>query len=405
LELFRRQLGAATEGLDLLVPALDLGGDRLTPSTGLALIAHMLGAEAPADLVRDLRAVPPDDWPVGATRPDPVPLGGAPDLPETGVIHVQRGLGTPDRPGVDLLRLRETPEGGPLPHSPSRLETLLVSPLGWLLDELGAKDLSWAPETLDVMTLGILMHQVLEDVFAEGAPVPDDATLAATVPGVLDAAINRHAGWLTDAAWATECRSLLREAHDVCTAWAGFLRDTGAQVLHNEIDLSGDHGGLLLHGKADCLLKLPDGRILVVDHKRSGAGGRRDRMAKGWDLQVALYRAMLERPSEETALTRLVADGAQVVTAYHMLRDGTVLSDADGAGLPRVETASADASVNAMDHLAQVLAEVGAGTIRLNHAGDAKTFDKARGIKAYALDNPLVAAFSLPEPATREDAE
>lgn len=402
LELFRRQLSAVTEGLTLLVPALDLRGDRLTPSTGLALIAHMLGEEEPAALVRDLRSLSPEDWPVAATHPDPVPRGGAPELPEDGVIHIQRGLGTPDTPGVDLLRLRET-EDGPLPHSPSRLETLLVSPLRWLLDELGAKDLTWAPEALDVMTLGTLMHQVLEDCFAEGDQVPEAAALDTSVPGHLDAAMRRHAAWLTDPAWATERHNLLREAHDVCTAWAGFLRETGAQVLHNEIALKGDHGGLLLHGKADCLLKLPDGRILVVDHKRSSAGGRRNRMAKGWDLQVALYRAMLERPTEETALTRLVAEGAQVVTAYHMLRDGTVLSDADGGDLPRVEPAGEDASVNAMDHLAGVLAEVGAGTIRLNRADDARSFDKERGIKAYALDNPLVAAFSLAE-KDQEDA-
>jgi hypothetical protein len=125
LELFRRQLGVASEGLSLLAPALDLRGDRLTPSTGLALIAHMLGAEEPADLVVDLRSTSPEDWPVAATRPSPVPRGGAPDLPEDGMIRIQRGLGTPDKPGVDLLRLRET-EDGPLPHSPSRLETLLV---------------------------------------------------------------------------------------------------------------------------------------------------------------------------------------------------------------------------------------------------------------------------------------
>jgi hypothetical protein len=321
------------------------------------------------------------------------------------LIHLQRGLATPDKPGVDLTALRTTPEGTPLPHSPSRLETLLVSPLGWLLDELGAKDLGWAPESLDVMTLGTLMHQVLEDVFEEGAPVPHEDKLAVTVPGVLDTAIHRHADWLTAAAWATERRSLLREAQDVCTAWAGFLRDTGAEVLHNEIPLAGDHGGLLLHGKADCLLKLPDGRILVVDHKRENTGKRRDRMTRGWDLQVALYRVMLEQPTEDTALSRLVAEGAQVVTGYHMLRDGTVLSDAHGGDVPRVETASTDASMKAMDHLAQVLAEVGAGTIRLNHAGDAKTFDKERGIKAYALKNPLVAAFSLPESDTEEDLE
>ncbi|TDE40846.1 PD-(D/E)XK nuclease family protein [Antarcticimicrobium sediminis] len=405
LELFRRQLSAATEGLTLLVPALDLRGERLSPSTGLALIAHMLGAEEPADLIQDLRSAPPRELPVTTTRPDPVPLGGAPALPESGILHIQRGPGTSERPGVDLLRLRETPDGTPLPHSPSRLETLLISPLGWLLDELGAKDLGWAPETLDVMTLGTLMHQVLEDVFAEGAPIPDESTLVGTVPDALDTAIHRHAGWLTNAAWATERRSLLCEARDICTAWAGFLRETGAEILHNEIPLAGERSGLLLHGKADCLLKLPDGRILVVDHKRSSAGGRRNRMAKGWDLQVALYRAMLERPTEETALTRLVASGAQVITAYHMLRDGTVLSDAQGGDVPRVETAGEDASVNAMDHLTQVLAEVGAGTIRLNRAGDAMAFDKERGIKAYALDNPLVAAFSLPETQAEEDVE
>ncbi len=404
LDLFRRQLGAATEALTLLVPALDLRGERQAPSTGLALIAHMLGAKEPADLVVDLASARPGDWPVATTRADPVPRGGAPDLPQDGVLRIQRGVGTPDRPGVDLLRLRET-EDGPLPHSPSRLETLLVSPLAWLLDELGARDLCWAPETLDVMTLGTLMHQVLEDVFPEGRPVPDAAALGARIPAVVDAAIRRHAGWLANPAWATECRSLLAEAREICTAWAGFLRDTGAEVLHNEIALKGDHGGLLLHGKADCLLKLPDGRILVIDHKRSGASGRRDRMSNGWDLQVALYRAMLERPSEDTALTRLVAEGAQVVTAYHMLRDGTVLSDAQGRGVPRLEIAGDDASVQAMDHLAQALAEVGAGTVRLNRDDDARTFEKARGIRAYALDAPLVAAFSLPQTTTEEDAE
>jgi hypothetical protein len=364
----------------------------------------MLGKKEPADLVVDLRSEPHEDWPVTVARATPVPNGGAPELPKDGLIRIQHGLSTPDKPGIDLLRLRKT-EDAPLPHSPSRLETLLVSPLGWLLDELGAKDLTWAPETLDVMTLGTLMHQVLEDTFAEGVSVPDATELDAAIPGHLDSAIRRHAAWLTDAPWATERSSLLREARDICTAWANFLRETGAGVLHNEIALKGEHGGLLLHGKADCLLKLPDGRILVVDHKRSSAGGRRERMTKGWDLQVALYRAMLERPTEETALTQLVAGGAKIVTAYHMLRDGTVLSDAQGGNVPRVEKAGEDASVNAMDHMARVLAEVGAGTVRLNHTDDAKTFDKDRGIKAYALDAPLVAAFSLPETATEEDAQ
>ncbi|WGW02769.1 PD-(D/E)XK nuclease family protein [Tropicibacter oceani] len=405
MALLRRQLGAAQEGLTLLVPALDLAGARLSPSTGLALIAHMLGAKEPADLVQDLRSLAAQDWPVASHPAAAVPLGGAPALPANGLIHLQRGLATSDKPGIDLLRLRETGDG-PLRHSPSRLETLLVSPLAWLLDELDAKDRTWAPETLDVMTLGTLMHQVLEDVFVEARPVPADDDIASAIPAVLENALDRHADWLLDAAWATERRSLEREARDICLSWAGFLRKAGAEILHNEIDLKGDHGGLLLHGKADCLLRLPDGRILVIDHKRASARGRRDRMARGWDLQVALYRAMLERPSEQTPLTQLVRGGAKVATAYHTLIDGSVLSDADGAGLAGVECVGENASDHAMKHLAQMLSEVGAGTLRLNHAGDARRFEKERGIKAYALDNALVEAFCLPDPeAEEEDAE
>ena len=402
LELLRRQLGAATDGLTLLVPAMDLRGDRQSPSVGLALITHMLGFEEPVDFVRDIRAEDISTWPVAAQRLEAEPTSGHPILPSDGHLHLNRGLGTPDRPGLDLLLLRQDASGAMRPQSPSRLETLLVSPLAWVLEELDAKDRTWAPETLDVMTLGNILHQVLEDGFPEGAPAPEADRLLAAIPEILDNAIQRHAPWLAGPQWATERRSLLREANEVAAGWNDFLTATGAEVLHNEIALSGDHGGLLLQGRADCLLRLPDGRILVVDHKRSRASGRRDRMAKGWDLQVALYRAMLERPAAETALTRLVAEGAEVVTAYHTMLDSTVLSDAAGAEIPRTEAVSADASVNAMDHLARVVAEVAAGTIRLNRAGDAKAF-KDRGISAYALDgNTLVAAFTLPD--EEEDA-
>jgi hypothetical protein len=240
---------------------------------------------------------------------------------------------------------------------------LIVSPLAWLLDELGAKDRTWGPETLDVMTLGTLFHHVMEVVFPEGTKMPNQTEFSNAVPAALDDAIRRYATWLSNDAWGTERQSLLREAYNVTSNWGVFLNETQAEVLHNEISLASDHGGLLLRGKADCLLKLRDGRILIIDHKRSSSSGRRDRMAKGWDLQVALYQAMLERPSIQTALTDLVAQGADIVTAYHTMLDGIVLSDAAGSGLPRVEHASIDASKQAMEHLAQVVSEVGGGTV------------------------------------------
>ncbi len=388
LDLFRRQLCAATEGVTLTVPARDLRGETLSPSIALALISHLLGARTPEDLLINLRALPPQEWPVAHESIAPVPGGGAPAVPADGLLQL----------GSDLLRVRETEEASHVPQSPSRLETLLVSPLAWLLDELEAKDRSWAPETLDGLTLGSLMHKVIEVLFPEEAPVPEDPALQAGLADALEQGIASEAPWLSGPDWAAERASLAREAETTVLAWARFLRGTGAEVLRNEIVLAGDHGGLLIRGRADCVLRLPDGRLLVVDHKRSRASGRRNRMTKGWDLQVALYRAMLERPSQDTALTELVRAGARPVTAYHTMLDCTVIVDATGAGIAGAEAATVDISSNALELLAHRVAEVGGGTIRLNSAGDLKRFDKDCGITAYALkQNSLVTAFLMAE--------
>ncbi|WP_322322992.1 PD-(D/E)XK nuclease family protein [Cypionkella sp.] len=386
LELFRRQLGAASDAATLLVPARGLDGKALSPSTGLALIAHLLGQTDPARLIRDLAAEPSASWPVRSTAITPLPNGGAPALPASGKLHLDG----------DLLRLRE--KDTPVPQSPSRLETLLYSPLAWLLDELGAKDRTWAPETLDVLILGSLIGRVLEDLFPAAAPLPDDATLTTATPIALDQAIASVAPWLTGPQWTVERSGLECETLSSVLAWARFLRGSGAVVLGNEMDLAGEHDGLLIAGRADTLLQLPDGNLLLIDHKRSGARGRRDRMFKAWDLQVALYRAMLQRPSVQTDLTRQVAQGRPPITGYHTTLDSTVLVESAGAGIPGAEVVAEDISGAAMAQLVKRVAEVGIGSIVLNSTGDAKRFDKDCGIKAYALrDNALLLALMLPE--------
>ena len=386
LEMFRRQLCSATEGATLLVPARDLAGKPLSPSIGFALISHLLGASDPEDSLCDIRGSDAASIPVltetGPTQPD-----ATESLPEDGRLKLDS----------DLLRLREDADGGYVRQSPSRLETLLVSPLAWVLDELGAKDRTWAPETLDVMTLGTIMHHVLEFVFPKTEPLPNATEVDKKTPGALDDAIGSHATWLSGPAWATERANLLREAQMITRSWHDFLRNAEATVLHNEIELEGDFNGLLIAGRADSLLKLSDGRVLVVDHKRSKSHARRERMTKGWDLQVALYRAMLERPSEETPLTRLVQEGAQTITAYHTMLDATVLTDFGGESIPGAEAAPVDISTNATDHLLEVVSEVGAGVIRLNRSDDIGVMEKERGITPYALkDNDFVKVFTLP---------
>jgi hypothetical protein len=262
VELFRRQLCAATDSATLLVPACTLGGEKLAPSTGLSLITHMIGFEAAQNAIRDIHAEPQSSWPVATESLSPVSYGGKPSFPASGLLHL----------GSDLLGLREDDETGHAPQSPSRLETLIVSPLAWLLGELGAKDRTWRPETLDVMTLGTLLHHVMELVFPEGTKMPDKAEIANSIPAALDDAIRRYAALLSNDASDTERQSLLREAYNVTSNWAVFLNKTQAVVLRNEIGLAGDHGGLSLRGNADCLLELPDGRILIIDHRRSSSG-------------------------------------------------------------------------------------------------------------------------------------
>lgn len=391
LELFRRQLGVASDAATLLVPARGLDGKALSPSTGLALIAHLLGQTDPARLIRDLAAEPHVAWPVCSTAITPLPNGGAPALPASAKLHID----------TDLLRLRE--KDTPVPQSPSRLETLLYSPLAWLLDELGAKDRTWAPESLDVLILGSLIGRVLEDLFPGAAPVPDDATLTTACPAALTQAIASVAPWLTGPQWTVERSGLERETLSSVLAWAHFLRGSGAVVLGNEMELAGEHDGLLIAGRADTLLQLPDGNLLLIDHKRSGARGRRDRMFKAWDLQVALYRAMLQRPVEQTDLTRQVAQGRPPITGYHTTLDSTVLVESAGGGIPGAEVVAEDISGAAMAQLVKRVAEVGAGIVMLNSAGDAKRFEKDCGIKAYALrDQALLQALMLPEPDDEE---
>jgi hypothetical protein len=129
-------------------------------------------------------------------------------------------------------------------------------------------------------------------------------------------------------------------------------------------------------------------------------------LTKGWDLQVALYRAMLERPTENTLLTDLVRAGARPVTAYHTMLDGTLMVDIEGTGIAGADTATSDISANALQLLADRVKEVGGGTIRLNSTGDLKRFAKDCGITAYALkQSGLVSAFLVPEADDETEVE
>ena len=384
LSLLDLQLQSASGSVTFLIPWRDLSGSRLQPSAGLSLVARAIGGvEDAADLILDLSRMPPGDWPVGYHRltalPDPH------DLPEA-----------LDFPGRDLLALRRKDDGTTKPQSPSRLETLLVSPLAWLLAEVEADDMSWSAEELDVMAKGSIAHDVFEHVFLKDQPIPDLAALSVAVVEAYDRALTRYAGFLRSASWDLERQGLEREILQAALRWRDHLLALGAKIIGNEIWLSGEAHGINLHGKADAILELPDGALLIVDHKKSGTLARRKRMEAGWDLQAALYRDMIARPirREGDGMDPLI--GREVGIAYHLMNDGGLLT----SGLALAEGSLArdmgDAvNAAAVERLAERLSELGAGRVVLNTTADEGFFKKEAGFTPYALTEgtALVAAF------------
>jgi ATP-dependent helicase/nuclease subunit B len=384
LSLFDQQLQAVAGSVTFLMPWRDLSGARLQPSAGLSLVARVISnIEDATDLIVDVSRMPPEDWPVAHHRLPP--LSQPPELPEA--LHFA---------GRDLLALRRKNDGTIKPQSPSRLEKLLVSPLAWLLDEVEANDLSWSAEALDVMAKGNIAHDVFEHVFLKDQPIPDRPALNDAVIAAYDQALTRHANFLRSASWDMERQGLEREILQAALRWRDHLLALEAKIIGNEIWLSGEAHGVNLHGKADAILELPGGGLLIVDHKKSGTSGRRKRMEAGWDLQAALYRDMIARPirREGDGMDALI--GRSVGIAYHLMNDGGLLTS--GLALPTGSPARdlGDAiNVAAIERLAERLAELRAGRVVLNTTADEGFFKKEASFTPYALTDgsALVSAF------------
>lgn len=402
LALFSRQIGAASEQAILLLSERDRGGAGLSPSSSLPLIARLVvGGDDPEKLVVALSQGEGTIWDrLIDWRPRPeFKSAQAPFIP----THFDFPL--------NLLTLRQKEDGTPRPQSPSRLEKLLVSPLAWLLGELGAAHVAWAPEGLDVMLRGSLAHEVFEHLFVPGRDHPDDDAIAARVPDLLAARIRAIAPFLQSAAWAVERMTLEAEIIAAARNWSMVLQSLGAEIVGNEFWLVGEVQGHPVHGMADCLLRLPDGQPVVVDYKKSSSGTRRDRLNKAYDLQVDLYRRMHVRVGEKSGegiarIAQTLGDwGALPAVAYHTLNDGKVLMNGAGAiDNEHVEAIEGDIAQNALALLAARFAALRAGRIDINTAADADYFRKQAALGTYALDDsPLVAAFMRDDDAPSVD--
>jgi hypothetical protein len=405
---FLRQLSAATESATFLLPGRDGEGNALSPSPSVTFATALLDVEGGTEgLVLNLESREERIEAKGVAvveRPEPVPPR---------VLQPEKDIEL----GRNLLR---DGKGEAKPDSPSRLDTLLASPLAWLLDRLGVKPREWRPETLDVLMMGTLAHAVFEQLFT-----PEGIAGEASVPGLLpDAyghALKRHCPFLLRPEWKIERENLMQSILKAALEWSAMLAGTGAKVaateisLKGEIDLKGNIGPYPVHGNADLLLDLPGGRMAVVDYKKSGSSGRRERMKAGCDLQTSLYRTMIttggaeypEKTGKAAAalLGRFRSDG-RIAGIYYTMDDRTALSDTAGwfAGIAGIMEMGGGISKNAQDELERKLERLAGGTLELNRPSDEKELEKKK-IPVYALKNdgpPLVRLFMKPEVDTAE---
>lgn len=391
--LFLRQLSAASDGITFLVPKRDAFGKQLQPSGTLAFQSRLFeGIEEPEQLLFDLET--------GAGRDAARCLALAPTLPAV----PPRKLKVDDLSlGKDLLTIRKRRDGTPKPESPSSIETLLVSPLGWFLTRNNLTPSEWEAEQLDPAIKGTLAHKVFEKLFEPGKPLPEPDEIRLRIPGLLNEKVMKHKPMLLAREWRIEYQHLASEIEEAALKWREMLADMKASVVATEVGLHGKLDDLPLYGESDLLLSLPGGRMLVVDYKKSKSKKRRAQMQKGWDSQTSLYRVMLKTGGPADRTRQEVADAvksaAEIGVMYYLMNDQTSLTDTVnwiGKDVAGVEEMGANISGNAMQAIRDRIAELRAGRIMLNYEDDEKKIETATGLTAkYALDaSPLVRLFT-----------
>jgi hypothetical protein len=391
LDRFVRQIGIASTSLTLLSPYRSLAGDRVSPAASLPLFARSIeGGGNPEELIVDLDALAEADWPSAIPRSLET-KSAAPLFEHPQVNRVNLGR--------DLLALRTDKNGAARRQSPSRLETLIVSPLAWLLNEMDATEEVWGPEQADFTSKGSLAHKVFEGLFRVAEPLPSPDEIRERVPRLLHESIRQVAPFMQAARWTLERKTLEEEILGAALRWREALVANGAEVIGNEFWLRGAIFGVEVHGMADSLLRLSDGQLIIVDHKKSSSKNRLGRLEAGWDLQVELYRTMARTaPSDEEVgdTPRLLAEANGIGVAYHLMNDGGVLVHGAGKLGPGFQPVAGNISGEAMTKLGIEIERVRRGEIVLNTQDDRKFFANTAHMGLYAFDvSPLVDASSV----------
>jgi ATP-dependent helicase/nuclease subunit B len=384
---FQRQIAAATGTVKFMASARTISGSLIQPAETATFMAGLLGQE-------------PDDLFIPVHQDDKWLLRAENAFPTTPRQTTPVNL-TLDR---DLLILRTNDKGEPLPESPSSLETLLVSPLAWLLGRIDAQPDPWSSDTMDVRLQGNIAHGVFERLFTVDGELIEKDAVEDAVDGALTEVIRQQAPLLSTAQWKVERNSLRATLIHAVANWRDVLETLNAKVVGVEARLKGTFSGIPIKGFSDEIVQLPSGKLVVVDFKKSSSGKRRDRMELGYDCQVSLYEKMIADNRSELGFE----DSSEAPgIVYYTLNDQRVIAD-DRTGMPSnvpgLVVISNDVSVNALNEIDGQISKLRKGIVEMNSADDAKRLDKEKALPDYALvSSPLVMMFAHPEQA--EDSQ
>jgi ATP-dependent helicase/nuclease subunit B len=375
---FQRQIASASDSITFFASARNIEGDSVQLSETATFIASLLGKE-PEELF-----VPVHE----ESDRLPVAKEAFPISPRQAAIS-DLGLSR------DLLVLRTDDDGNPLPESPSSLETLLVSPLAWLLGRINALPDPWSADTMDALLQGNIAHGVFENLFKADGEIIDRENVEAAVDDALAEVIRQQAPLLSTAQWKVERNTLRGTLVQAVRSWRDVLEVLGAKVVGVEASLKGKFNGIPIRGFSDEVVQLPGGKLVVVDFKKSSSGKRRERMELGYDCQVSLYEKMIQDNPDE-----LGVEGSSETPGivYYTLNDQRVLAD-DRTGLsksvPGLIVVPNDVSTNALGEITGQINKLKRGVVEMNQEGDASRFAKEKALPDFALvSTPLVMMFA-----------
>lgn len=178
-------------------------------------------------------------------------------------------------------------------ESATSIERMLGCPFSWVAQYAAGLRPGWAAEVPEGARLvGLLAHQLAEEIFAPGAPpAPEVAKRAAEarLPSLLD---EMGAPMLTPGA-AAELARLRADLPGAMAALAELLAKRALVVEATETKHRAEDTpakGQALEGRVDMLLRKPDGGRAVLDLKWArSARSRRAEIEEGRAVQLAAY--------------------------------------------------------------------------------------------------------------------